>query len=165
MEHYRNARQVRLKAKRAGLKLTPLDRDEGGKSKVSKEELTYVHPSPNFCQRNMTAGVEGTRGRECNELSKGDDGCEVLCCGRGYYAKRTVRLEKCRCRFVWCCKVVCDECITATETFICNQLAEPNDGTCKPKVDLKLNELLKIYPSNSPSLFAYSASSQQLGQL
>ena len=120
MEGYRNARQVKLKSKKNGPKLLPLDKDEGGNSKVVPEELTYTIPSPNFCRRNLTSGVEGTRGRECNELSNGDDGCELLCCGRGYYAKRTVKFEKCRCRFFWCCKVVCDECISASETFLCN---------------------------------------------
>ncbi|XP_065178799.1 protein Wnt-5a-like [Sycon ciliatum] len=120
MENYRNARQVKVKAKKNALRLTPLDRDEGVKTRIVATELSYVRQSPDYCRPNTTLSISGTRGRQCQELSTGDDGCELLCCGRGYYAKRTVTTKKCKCRFHWCCRVVCDQCISAEETFHCN---------------------------------------------
>ncbi|MEQ2287817.1 hypothetical protein AMECASPLE_016467 [Ameca splendens] len=37
----------------------------------------------------------GTGGRLCNRTSRGMDGCEVMCCGRGYDTARVSRTTKC----------------------------------------------------------------------
>ena len=47
----------------------------------------------------------GTTGRRCNAESQGHDGCGFLCCGRGHFTQTVVEYEKCKCKFVWCCKV------------------------------------------------------------
>ena len=58
---------------------------EGASIKVpGKEDLVYSEESPDFCEANKATGSLGTKGRECNATSKGVDGCELLCCGRGY---------------------------------------------------------------------------------
>lgn len=55
-------------------------------------------------------GWLGTSGRECNRSSLSTDNCGLLCCGRGYHTERVLVKEKCNCRFVWCCSIVCDTC-------------------------------------------------------
>jgi wingless-type MMTV integration site family protein 6 len=75
-----------------------------------KEDLVYVEESPNHCVYDRKTGSLGTRGRECNATSPGVDGCELLCCGRGYETIRVVERVNCKCRFQWCCQVICGTC-------------------------------------------------------
>jgi len=81
-----------------------------GSLPVSKKSLVYIQPSPDYCKDDPKAGVVGTRGRRCNSKSRGRDGCAFLCCGRGFHTEVRVEYERCRCKFVWCCKVKCKEC-------------------------------------------------------
>ncbi|KAJ8708199.1 hypothetical protein PYW07_010324 [Mythimna separata] len=85
-----------------------------------KTELVFLTASPSYCERDDAAGSLGTHHRTCNRTSRGDDGCESLCCGRGYSTVRRVLETKCRCRFNWCCSVSCDTCVARTETHVCN---------------------------------------------
>ena len=51
----------------------------------SKVDLVYSQASPDYCtQRDPLTGMPATYGRRCNETSNGIDGCELLCCRRGY---------------------------------------------------------------------------------
>ncbi|XP_026516772.1 protein Wnt-2b [Terrapene carolina triunguis] len=61
----------------------------------------------------------GTAGRVCNKLSRGTDGCEVMCCGRGYDTTRVTRITKCECKFHWCCAVRCKECEDTVDVHTC----------------------------------------------
>lgn len=88
-------------------------------SKPTKEDLVYIDDSPNFCAANPKIGALGTSGRQCNKNSNGPDGCRIMCCGRGYYIQKTIKEEKCKCKFQWCCSVKCETCITEVETYIC----------------------------------------------
>lgn len=88
-------------------------------SKPTKEDLIYIEDSPNYCTSNQRYGILGTRGRQCNKNSNGPDGCRIMCCGRGYYIQKTIKEEKCKCKFQWCCSVKCETCITEVETYIC----------------------------------------------
>ncbi|UYV67630.1 WNT1 [Cordylochernes scorpioides] len=76
----------------------------------SKVDLVYYEQSPDFCVPNASLGLEGTRGRRCNETSQGLDGCELLCCGRGHRSIVRLEEETCNCRFNWCCNVTCESC-------------------------------------------------------
>ncbi len=87
--------------------------------KPTKEDLIYIEDSPNYCEANRRIGSLGTRGRQCNKNSFGPDGCSQMCCGRGYFVEKTIREEKCKCKFQWCCSVKCETCITEVETYIC----------------------------------------------
>ncbi|CAG4994930.1 unnamed protein product [Parnassius apollo] len=84
-----------------------------------KSELVYLEPSPSYCEPDPVSGSLGTHGRHCNRTSRGENGCETLCCGRGYNTIRIVEETKCRCQFHWCCRVTCDKCISRTETHVC----------------------------------------------
>ena len=88
-------------------------------SKPTKEDLVYIDDSPNYCNANAKNGIMGTSGRQCNKNSNGPDGCRIMCCGRGYYIQKTIKEEKCKCKFQWCCSVKCETCITEVETYIC----------------------------------------------
>ncbi|KAG8235049.1 hypothetical protein J437_LFUL014552 [Ladona fulva] len=73
-------------------KLRALGRDM---KQPNRTDLVFLEESPDYCERNETLGL---------------DGCRLLCCGRGYQTRVRDVTEKCRCRFVWCCNVVCDVC-------------------------------------------------------
>lgn len=76
-------------------------------------DLVYSEESPSFCAPNNTLGSFGTQGRLCDEKSLGEEGCGILCCGRGYKKFYKTERKNCRCKFVWCCEVKCEIC---TET-------------------------------------------------
>ncbi|GLD73063.1 protein Wnt-2b-like protein [Lates japonicus] len=61
----------------------------------------------------------GTAGRVCNKTSRGTDGCEVMCCGRGYDTTRVKQITKCECKFKWCCAVECKDCEEAVDIHTC----------------------------------------------
>lgn len=82
----------------------PEHKPPGGK------DLVYLEPSPPFCEKNPKLGILGTKGRYCNDTSIGVDGCDLMCCGRGYKTQEIYVTERCNCRFVWCCDVKCDFC-------------------------------------------------------
>ncbi|XP_011156200.1 protein Wnt-1 [Solenopsis invicta] len=86
----------------------------------NKTDLVYLEDSPDYCERNLTLGIPGTRGRVCNRTSLGLDGCRLLCCGRGYQTRVRDVTEKCKCRFVWCCHVKCEMCRHTREEHVCN---------------------------------------------
>ncbi|KAF4522014.1 hypothetical protein B566_EDAN010863 [Ephemera danica] len=86
----------------------------------NRTDLVFLEESPDYCERNETLGVLGTRGRLCNRTSLGLDGCRLLCCGRGYQTRVRDVEEKCKCRFVWCCRVECERCRHKREEHVCN---------------------------------------------
>lgn len=86
---------------------------------ISDTELVYIHRSPNYCRPDPGRGVAGTRGRRCQRGSYGPESCESLCCGRGYQVDEVRRVERCHCRFVWCCEVRCKSCETVEQHYMC----------------------------------------------
>jgi len=92
---------------RQHLKLEPVDPNH---KRPDKRDLVYFDESPNFCDKNEVVGFPGTTGRECNASSIGIDGCDLLCCGRGYVSESYTVRERCSCTFIWCCEVKCKVC-------------------------------------------------------
>uniref|UniRef100_A0A8V0ZRH6 Protein Wnt n=1 Tax=Gallus gallus TaxID=9031 RepID=A0A8V0ZRH6_CHICK len=76
----------------------------------SPHDLVYFEKSPNFCTYSGKMGTAGTAGRACNSSSPGLDGCELLCCGRGFRTRTQRVTERCNCTFHWCCHVSCLNC-------------------------------------------------------
>lgn len=74
------------------------------------KDLVYLEDSPKFCTKNPKLGIEGTIGRQCNDTSIGVDGCDLMCCGRGYKTEELIVSERCNCTFHWCCEVKCNTC-------------------------------------------------------
>lgn len=82
-------------------------------------DLVYVEPSPGFCEKNPRLGILGTVGRVCNETSLGMDGCDLMCCGRGYRTQEVMVRERCGCSFQWCCEVKCNICNIKKNVHTC----------------------------------------------
>nr|WCQ76354.1 wingless [Triops longicaudatus] len=85
----------------------------------AKKDLVYYENSPNFCEKNTKLGIPGTQGRTCNETSIGVDGCDLMCCGRGYKTEVKEVVERCACTFHWCCEVKCKVCRTKKTIHTC----------------------------------------------
>ncbi|XP_033628861.1 proto-oncogene Wnt-3-like [Asterias rubens] len=85
----------------------------------TKADLVYYESSPDYCEFNPELGSLGTVGRQCNKTSNAIDGCQLMCCGRGYNTIVHQVTERCNCQFVWCCKVLCDNCERSYEIHTC----------------------------------------------
>ncbi|XP_050521178.1 protein Wnt-2 isoform X1 [Daktulosphaira vitifoliae] len=108
----RSSRRLKLKLRLA--RSTSINQEE---PRIT--ELVYLEQSPNYCDRDYGTGSLGTHGRLCNRTSEGTDGCDLLCCGRGYNTHQFVRSKQCRCTFYWCCYVKCDTCVERIEEYTC----------------------------------------------
>ncbi|XP_070569788.1 protein Wnt-3a-like [Ptychodera flava] len=82
-------------------------------------DLVYYEPSPNYCEYDLDSGSFGTYGRRCNASSDGIDGCDLMCCGRGYNTMSEETVERCECQFIWCCKVKCKSCQRIYDVHTC----------------------------------------------
>ncbi|ODN05276.1 Protein Wnt-16 [Orchesella cincta] len=96
-----------------------LRRKSGRKFPVGKQELVHIRKSPDYCESDTEKGILGTTGRLCNKTSDGPDRCSILCCGRGFNTKVVKKVERCQCKFIWCCYVKCKPCITRTDIHTC----------------------------------------------
>ncbi|KAG7493841.1 Wnt-4 [Solea senegalensis] len=75
------------------------------------EDLVYLEPSPDFCDHDpRTPGMLGTVGRQCNRTSKAIDGCELMCCGRGFQTQEVEVVDRCSCDFAVLLKAGMTEC-------------------------------------------------------
>ncbi|XP_043935504.1 protein Wnt-4-like isoform X2 [Protopterus annectens] len=83
------------------------------------QDLIYLSPSPDFCDKDLKNGVLGTTGRQCNKTSHAIDGCELMCCGRGFNTAEAEVVERCSCKFRWCCSVKCKQCRNIVQVHTC----------------------------------------------
>ncbi|ESN92407.1 hypothetical protein HELRODRAFT_89495, partial [Helobdella robusta] len=86
---------------------------------ISSADLIFLKKSPDYCKQNLKKGIPGTRGRLCNKNSTGPDGCDYLCCGRGFNLAETRLVERCHCKFIWCCSVQCKMCERVEIKYTC----------------------------------------------
>ncbi|KAK3101566.1 hypothetical protein FSP39_004536, partial [Pinctada imbricata] len=114
-EKYERSARIRRKSLRRLRRLEKTKR----RVPIDKQELVFVHKSPNYCRSNPRKGILGTRGRECNKTSTGSDSCDLLCCGRGYNTQIVRYVERCHCKFIWCCYVECKTCETLLDKHTC----------------------------------------------
>ncbi|KAK7499505.1 hypothetical protein BaRGS_00009157 [Batillaria attramentaria] len=85
----------------------------------TRSDLVYFEKSPDYCVRDPSIGSLGTTGRSCNKTSLGTDGCDIMCCGRGYDTITVRKVDKCECKFHWCCFVRCKECRRWVDVHTC----------------------------------------------
>ncbi|XP_074651670.1 protein Wnt-2b-like [Tubulanus polymorphus] len=109
------ASKVKLNKKKN--RLRPVEKTQ---KKPTKLDLVYLEESPDYCEYNPDLGAIGTSGRLCNKTSPGLDGCQLMCCGRGYYTTIKEIQEDCDCKFYWCCRVECKKCKRNVEEHYCN---------------------------------------------
>ncbi|XP_029282299.1 protein Wnt-16 [Cottoperca gobio] len=86
---------------------------------VDTQQLIFFNKSLNYCLEDRRRGVAGTRGRRCNRTSTGSDSCILLCCGRGYNTHLVRHVQRCECKFVWCCYVRCRRCESMNDMHTC----------------------------------------------
>lgn len=85
----------------------------------TNSDLVYLVASPDFCEPEPKTGSLGTKGRVCNKTSKAIDGCDLMCCGRGHETRRRRIVDRCFCKFHWCCYVTCKKCEREIEEHTC----------------------------------------------
>uniref|UniRef100_A0A8C0GMH0 Protein Wnt n=1 Tax=Chelonoidis abingdonii TaxID=106734 RepID=A0A8C0GMH0_CHEAB len=86
---------------------------------VREAELVYLVSSPDYCTKDSKLGSLGTQDRQCNKTSVGSDSCNLMCCGRGYNAYTESVVERCQCKYHWCCYVICKKCQRTVERYVC----------------------------------------------
>ncbi|ROT72036.1 WNT4 protein [Penaeus vannamei] len=116
-EKFDGATEVRLKEVTGRAELEP---NKQYFKKPTEMDLVYVSSSPEYCDYDLNSGSLGTHGRKCNKTSRGLDGCDLLCCNRGYVASQERVKERCSCKFHWCCYVKCRTCIRDVTVHTCN---------------------------------------------
>lgn len=125
MQRYRDAKAVVAKQSRSrndskARKLLKLQLRKRSHRKPRDSGLVYLQKSPNYCDADPVTGSLGVAGRQCNRTSSGADGCNLMCCGRGYNTHQMTRVShQCNCKFIWCCQVKCRTCVLHTEEFTC----------------------------------------------
>lgn len=100
-------------------KNVPLYNEKQSILMMHKKNLVFINTSPNYCESNLSVGSFGTVGRACNRNSRAIDGCDLLCCNRGYQSEMVVIHSQCNCRFQWCCSVQCQSCVQTQEISHC----------------------------------------------
>lgn len=88
-------------------------------NRPSSDSLVYLNPSPDYCRRSSKHETLGTVGRECRGDTSGPGNCKELCCRRGFLSRTENTIERCECKFVWCCKVRCKQCMIARTKYNC----------------------------------------------
>ena len=98
---------------------------------ISSEDsrLVYLDPSPHHCVRNDTLGYRGMLGMTCKSFGVNATECNYFIekcksCNLGY---QTVEHEyeevnKCNCKFHWCCYVQCEKCKKMSYITTCTSL-------------------------------------------
>jgi len=96
-------------------------RKRSGSREETKLDLWYYERSPTYCDSSTQFGFPGTSGRRCNRTEDRRDAgsCSTLCCGRGYSTIRQVTTTRCKCVFIWCCEVICQNCTVDEWITVC----------------------------------------------
>ncbi|KAJ8019584.1 Protein Wnt-10a [Holothuria leucospilota] len=115
LKKYNNAVEVRPRNSNNGqleVVSNRVNSNSKGRNSPSPTDLVYLERSPDFCTPDSSVGSPGTKGRYCNRTSMDYDGCDSMCCGRGYNVSLKESIEWCNCTFHWCCFVKCRQCST-----------------------------------------------------
>ncbi|CAH8637945.1 unnamed protein product [Schistosoma rodhaini] len=72
-----------------------------------------------FCDSYPFYHILGTKGRLCNSSSNYMNNCRHLCCNRGFITHHYYIMESCHCKFIWCCRVECQQCLVLKKVETC----------------------------------------------
>ncbi|WAR15394.1 WNT4-like protein [Mya arenaria] len=115
-ERFDGATEVNLENRKNRAVLVPVNNQF---KPPTSSDIVYLIASPDFCESDPKTGSLGTSGRVCNKTSKAIDGCDLLCCGRGYETRTITIVERCQCKFHWCCYVICEKCSKTIDEHVC----------------------------------------------
>lgn len=115
-DKFDGATEVQLLKEQTVKSLQPVDTRF---KRQTKSDLVYLESSPDYCEHDNMTGTLGTNGRRCEADSQALNGCSLLCCNRSYNTRVEQRVERCNCRFQWCCEVKCQECIKTETVYTC----------------------------------------------
>lgn len=85
--------------------------------------------------------------RFCSSESSGWGGCDAMCCGRGYRSFTKKIVERCECKYYWCCYVKCKTCEKTLHLNVCRQfilielLKKPFSGLSESCISLCIETL------------------------
>ena len=116
-EKYDFAIRIHMSNRNRG-KIRPFHR-KSVKADDFQKGLAFFELSPNYCKKEYSLDIPGTKGRVCKVNSLGTDNCELLCCARGYDTLHMTITKRCRCHFNWCCYVLCDKCVENAWVTVC----------------------------------------------
>ncbi|XP_072291379.1 protein Wnt-2 [Eucyclogobius newberryi] len=121
VSRYRRAAQLSINqyGTGSGAGFTTGQRRGPEQRRPGKHDLVYLEESPDYCTRDPHSGTLGTAGRLCSRTSRGVEGCDIMCCGRGYDTARVRLRSKCECKFHWCCSVLCQDCEREEDVHVC----------------------------------------------
>lgn len=91
------------------------DYSDVGVNEVRKKDLIYFEETPNICSERP----DMIRNRRCNRTSLLTDGCDLMCCNGRYRTVTETKPQQCQCKFIYCCRVECQTCMTKIETSYC----------------------------------------------
>uniref|UniRef100_A0AC35EW13 Protein Wnt n=1 Tax=Panagrolaimus sp. PS1159 TaxID=55785 RepID=A0AC35EW13_9BILA len=118
-QKYRTARRIQINARGNMQFESQPDKRNPMKKKRAVTELVFLEDSPDYCRQDRQQGTVGTKDRICTKDPGAPNSCDILCCGRGYNSYTEEVAYKCKCKFQWCCEVVCQQCRNQTEIHIC----------------------------------------------
>ncbi|KAL8585905.1 hypothetical protein ACOMHN_061066 [Nucella lapillus] len=106
-QRYALAVEVKRRKRKKQHVLVPI---QPGKDSFAPDELIYYAKSPDYCYPDDKTGSVGTRGRLCDPNTDGPGNCGPMCCGRGADNFTLEVMERCECKYYWCCYVKCKTC-------------------------------------------------------
>lgn len=77
-----------------------------------------IETSESYCSDYIIIAIFSSF-RYCDKGSQGWGGCDILCCGRGYKSFTREIVERCECKYYWCCYVKCKECTKTLHLNVC----------------------------------------------
>uniref|UniRef100_A0A1I7XZ16 Protein Wnt n=1 Tax=Steinernema glaseri TaxID=37863 RepID=A0A1I7XZ16_9BILA len=83
-------------------------------TKAKNADLIYLEKSPDVCSvQHKHLMQRRALPRICNWRNEthSQGNCNKLCCGKGFHVSHEVTSYKCDCKFIWCCKLECNDCL------------------------------------------------------
>ncbi|KAL3096087.1 hypothetical protein niasHS_005846 [Heterodera schachtii] len=91
--------------------------------RAKNTELVFSERSVDLCsQFHYDIHQKRSLPRICSwrNSTHAEGNCDGLCCGRGHSVSHEVVPYKCECKFVWCCRLECRECLEHRWISTCN---------------------------------------------
>ncbi|KAG5856268.1 hypothetical protein ANANG_G00006230 [Anguilla anguilla] len=126
-ERFDGATEVRLS--RVGSRTALLPRDPLVKPPAARD-LVYLAASRTSAASTPTTGSLAPPAVAATVLKAAltpctsrlaPDGCELVCCGPGFRAGRAEVVQRCSCKFSWCCSVRCQQCKNTVLIHTCKE--------------------------------------------